>query len=202
MHAETLYLKTKNLVGKIKNAEFLKEFYLAGGTGLALQLGHRKSMDLDFFSKNYPPQEQLIQDISRYSPKVTQQSKGTLDVYIDDVKVSFFEYKYPLLESTINYQGLEIAQMLDIACMKVSAIASRGTKKDFVDLYMILQCKSLEEILNAFEKKYEDVGYQRLHLLKSLVYFEDAESDPEPDYLIELKWDDVKVYLEKQVANF
>lgn len=81
---------------------------------------------------------------------------------------------------------------LDIACMKIAAISQRGTKKDFVDLYVLLQKYTLDEMLKAFEKKYTGTSYQKLHILKSLVYFDDAENDPEPDYISPIKWEDVK----------
>ncbi|MBU0535191.1 nucleotidyl transferase AbiEii/AbiGii toxin family protein [Patescibacteria group bacterium] len=195
MHEETLSIETKKVLEKIQTEETLKAFYLAGGTALALQLGHRKSVDLDFFSQNYPAQEALLQNLNKYKPTVVQQDRGTLDVFIDKVKVSFFEYKYPLLEKTIKYKTIELAQLLDIACMKIAAISQRGTKKDFVDLYMLLQKYSLDEILKAFEKKYSGINYHKLHILKSLVYFDDADSDPEPDYLLNLSWNDVKTFI-------
>ena len=199
MHEETLYIKTKNTLEKIQAVPTLQGFYLAGGTALALQLGHRKSIDLDFFSQKYPSQEQLIQALNRYQPVIAQRATGTLDVFIDEVKVSFFDYKYPLLKTTILFKQIELASTLDIACMKIAAISQRGTKKDFVDLYVLLQKYTLGEILDAFEKKYKGVGYQKLHILKSLVYFDDAENDPEPDFLTPINWKDVKSYL-KAVA--
>lgn len=200
MHEETLYLKTKNALEKVRAEELLQSFYLAGGTALALQLGHRKSIDLDFFSQKYPPHEQLLQALKKYQPTIVQQSTGTLDIFINEVKISFFEYVYPLLENTIKYKELEIASPLDIACMKISAISQRGSKKDFVDLYFLLQKYTLDELFTAFEKKYKGIKYQRLHILKSLVYFDDAESDPEPDYIKPVKWEDVKKLLLKSVV--
>lgn len=195
MHEETLYLKTKRTLEKIQAEEILKNFYLAGGTALALQLGHRKSVDLDFFSPKYPSQEQLLQTLNKYSPTVAQQAVGTLDIFIDEVKVSFFEYKYPLLEDTLAYKNIALAKLLDIACMKIVAISQRGTKKDFVDLYVLLQKYPLKEIMQAFEKKYQGIAYQKLHILKSLVYFYDADNDPEPDYITPINWITVKQFL-------
>lgn len=195
MHEETLYIETKNVLEKIQTRETLRGFYLAGGTALALQLGHRKSVDLDFFSQNYPAQESLLQNLNKYQPTVLQQDEGTLDIFIDKVKISFFEYKYPLLEKTVKYKAIELAQLLDIACMKIAAVAQRGTKKDFADLYMLLQKYSLDEILKAFEKKYRGINYHKLHILKSLVYFDDADNDPEPDYLLKLNWVDIKAFI-------
>jgi predicted nucleotidyltransferase component of viral defense system len=192
MYEETLYLKTKNTLEKIQNEHIIKSFYLAGGTALALQLGHRKSIDLDFFSHTYPSQEQILQNLNKHKPTIILQDRGTLDVFIDEVKVSFFDYKYTLLEDTIPYKQIRLASALDIACMKITAISQRGTKKDFVDLYVLLQKYSLEQILQAFEKKYAGTNYHKLHILKSLVYFDDAERDPEPDYLFPIHWNEVK----------
>lgn len=194
MYEETLYLKTKNVLEKIQGEEILKSFYMAGGTSLALQLGHRKSVDLDFFSSKYPANEKLLQALVKYKPVITQQIKGSLDLFIDEVKVSFFEYPYPLLERTILFKQIHLAGVLDVACMKLAAIAQRGARKDFVDLYVILQKFKLTEILVAFERKYRDVDYPKLHILKSLVYFDDAEMDPEPDYITPIKWEDVKAF--------
>lgn len=199
MYENTLYPKTLTTLEKIQQTEIIKSFYLAGGTALALQLGHRKSNDLDFFSQKYPLQENLIKAISTYRPTIIQQATGTLDLLIDDVKVSFFNYDYPLIKPLIQYRDIKLASSLDIACMKIVAIAQRGTKKDFVDLYFILQNEKLSTIYTAFEKKYKNTKYQKLHVLKSLVYFDDANDDPEPDYLIPIKWENVKEYLEKQV---
>lgn len=195
MHEETLYLKTKNTLERISGDEILKPFYLAGGTALALQLGHRKSIDLDFFSQQFPSPEALLQALNKYNPVLAQQDKGTLDVFIDNVKISFFEYKYPLLGDTIPFKQTKLCSKLDIACMKIAAISQRGTKKDFVDLFVLLQTYSMEEIMKAFETKYTGTDYQKLHILKSLVYFDDAEKDPEPDYLTPIKWDEVKRFL-------
>ncbi len=195
MHEETLYLKTKTTLERICSETILSDFYLAGGTALALQLGHRKSIDLDFFSQSYPTHEQLLQTLRKYQPTIIQQAKGTLDVFVDEVKVSFFEYKYPLLKDTVTYKQLKLASVLDIACMKIAAISQRGTKKDFVDLYVLLQKYTLEEILKSFEKKYTGTDYQKLHILKSLVYFDDAESDPEPDYISPIEWREVKRFI-------
>lgn len=200
MYEETLYLKTKNTLSKIQDEKILEDFYLAGGTALALQLGHRKSIDLDFFSKDYPKQDVLLQSLSKYNPTIAQNSIGTLDTFIDDVKVSFFNYSYSLLKDTVTFNNVELASIIDIACMKLVAISQRGTKKDFVDLYVILQKYKFDEILEAFERKYDSMNYQKLHILKSLVYFEDAEADPEPDYLTPIKWDEVKEYLSTLVS--
>lgn len=202
MHDNTLYPNTSKVLDLLQEQSFLSNFYLAGGTALALQLGHRKSIDLDFFTAAFPSQEILVQYLSVFKPTITQQDAGTIDVYIQDVKVSFLQYPYPLINSLLPYKNIHIASILDIACMKISAISSRGSKKDFVDLYFILQMHTLEEVFTAFSSKFADTKYQIFHLLKSLVYFADAEADPNPDFLVPIGWDVVKSTLESQVLAF
>lgn len=202
MHEETLYPKTKQVLAELQNLDLLHNFYLAGGTGLALQLGHRKSIDLDFFTPKYPKPISLLQNLTQYNPRVISESAGTLDLEIHDVKVSLLEYTHNLLEPLIDYQKIKIASVLDIACMKITAISSRGTRKDFIDLKFILEIYSLSKILAAFEKKYTQVKYNKLHILKSLVYFADAEQDPNPDCVVECNWKEVKEQIRTEVKQF
>jgi predicted nucleotidyltransferase component of viral defense system len=139
MHEATLYPKTKQILDQISSEPFLNHFYLAGGTALALQLGHRKSSDLDWFSPQFPKIQLLLQNLNKYKVTVTQTAPGTLDTLIDGVKVSFLEYTYPMIEKLVPFNGIQMASVSDIACMKITAISSRGSKKDFVDLYEILR---------------------------------------------------------------
>lgn len=202
MYPQTLYPKTKQVLTTLKSLPLLKKFYLAGGTALSLQLGHRKSIDLDFFSAQFPDVEIIKQNLAPYHPVIIQEAPGTLDVLIDDVKVSFLEYRYSMLEPTTEYEGVPLASIIDIACMKISAVSSRGSKKDFIDLYKILQMTDLKAVLASFEKKFVEVKYQKAHLLKSLVYFFDAEDDPDPDYIDNIRWNEVKQALVVAVKNY
>lgn len=202
MHDDTLYPKTNIVLVALQSEAFLSQFYLAGGTALALQIGHRKSIDLDFFIAQFPSQVTLVHDLSTFKPTISQQATGTLDVYIQDVKVSFLEYPYPLINPLVTYEKIQMASVLDIACMKVIAISSRGSKKDFVDLYFILKTYSLEQIFAAISSKFVDTKYQTFHLLKSLVYFVDAEADPDPDFTTSVSWELVKSTLENQALAF
>lgn len=156
--------------------EFKKEFYLAGGTGLALQLGHRDSIDFDFFSlKNINTNGIFlkIKDIFKdHDIKKIQDEKNTLTVLIDkDVKLSFFTCKYKLVKKLINEPYLTIASIEDIACMKFSAITNRATNKDYIDLYFILQKTSLKNLLECLQKKMPELETNLV--LKSLIYFKD-----------------------------
>jgi len=201
IYEDTLYPKTKGVLETIQHQPLLQDFYLAGGTALALQIGHRKSIDLDFFISELPSTDQIITALSSNNPTITQQTQSGIDMYIQEVKVSFLQYSYPLLAPLVSYQQIKLASIEDIACMKVSAIASRGMKKDFVDIFFILKIMSLEDLLHNFQKKYQGIQYQTLHLLKSLVYFNDAEGDPDPDYLTPVDWEEVKSTLQSAVLK-
>lgn len=202
MYPATLYPKTVQVLEKICNQSFLAGFYLAGGTALALQLGHRKSIDLDFFTQDSFNPKTLLRELAVFNPTVLQETTGTLDVMIDDVKVSFFEYKYPLLEQFTEFSGILLASVLDIACMKFTAISSRGSRKDFIDLYFVLNTLSLNHIFEQFEIKFQNIKYSRTHILKSLTYFVDAETDPDVDYLIPISWEEIKQSLTKDVVEY
>jgi len=178
---------------KISEQDFLGNFYLVGGTALAIHLGHRESIDLDFFSGKDFSLEKLKKEIGSIGRYVlANEAEGTLDGMLDDVKVTFLRYEYPLLFPLVDFDGTKLADERDIAGMKIDAISSRGSKKDFVDLYFLLEKYSLSELFSFFEKKYSHIGYNKMHLLKSLVYFADAEDQTMPKMLRDVSWDSVK----------
>jgi len=198
MHKEVLSKKTERLLIKIK--DICKDFYLVGGTALALQVGHRKSIDLDWFSKKSFSVRQLKIKLKKIGKlKIIQEEEYTLNCVLDGVRLSFFRYPYKNISSLIKYENIKLASIKDIACMKIDAISSRGSKKDFIDLYFILKKFSLEELLKMFDKKYKGIEYNRLHILKSLSYFEEAEKDPMPIMLKGIKWSDVKDKIKEEV---
>ncbi|GBE27430.1 hypothetical protein BMS3Bbin03_01355 [bacterium BMS3Bbin03] len=190
------------LYNKLKKQKWLRDFYLAGGTALALQIGHRRSVDFDFFSQKSINNEHLSINLSNIGLfKKLSEAKDTLYGILDGVRVSFISYNYPLIGKLITEESMQIASLEDIACMKLSAIASRGTKKDFIDIYFLLQISSLETLFKLFEKKYAISDYHYM-LLKSLIYFEDAENDPIPILLTGIDWEDVKNNLKSKVKKF
>lgn len=193
MHRETLAPETRRVLEKISKQSFIKDFYLVGGTALALHFGHRESVDLDFFSAQDFSLEKLKKEISTLGQyRLTNEEDGTLDGMLDDVKLTFIRYEYPLLFPLVDFDGVKLADERDIACMKIDAISSRGSRKDFIDLYILLEKYSLPELLTFFEQKYSHIEYNKLHLLKSLAYFEDAEEDVMPKMLKDISWDTVK----------
>jgi hypothetical protein len=202
MHEQTLAVKTQETLALIKDLPLLTDFYLAGGTGLALQLGHRRSIDLDFFTPNFPHHQALLKVLKSFTPEVTQVNPGTLDVIINQTKVSFLEYDYPMVADLAIYRNLKLAKVRDIATMKLSAITSRGSRKDFIDLYFILEKYSLAQVLTDFTQKFAGVDYSQNLLLRSLVYFVEADSEPSPEMLINTSWEEIKKGLTAQVTAY
>jgi len=186
----------------LRDANLLAGFYLAGGTGLALQFGHRLSRDLDFFSQELFGEEALLQRLTALGDlSVSSKDRATLHATVLGTKTSFIEYTYPLLYPTKNYLEVAVADARDIACMKLSAIAGRGAKRDFVDLYFCARNYGLKEMLALFERKFAQTHFSRIHLLKSLTYFADAEKDPMPHMLEALDWNTVKQFFMLEVPR-
>ena len=118
--------------------------------------------------------------------------KNTLNLFIDGVKLNFLYYPYKLLEDFVIYKNVKISSTVDIACTKLITISSRGSKKDFIDLFVLLQTFTLSELFDCLEKKYEGVGYNKQHIMKLLVFFSDADNQPMPKLHIDTNWDLVK----------
>jgi len=191
----------QTLFNTLKNDSWINEYYLAVGTGLALQYNHRKSVDFDFFKDYDFTNEEIIEKLRNIGKvQVQSEAKNTLHALVDNIQVSFLGYKYPLLKDFSTVGHIKIADHLDIACMKLSAIVSRGTKKDFVDLYFLLQNFKLDELFHHYEKKYAVKDYTYI-LLKSLVYFEDADQDPMPVLYEPVSWEKIKYTITKEVQK-
>jgi predicted nucleotidyltransferase component of viral defense system len=193
---------TLELLKQLSILEELNGFALAGGTSLALQLGHRVSIDLDFFSLNSFDEIFLLEKLrEKYSAvNILLQKKNSLNIFINNIRTDFISHQYPLCKPIINEDGLLLFSMEDIAAMKLSAVASRGSKKDFIDIYFILQHFSLEEILEFMKRKYPELN--QMQVLMSLTYFDDAENSLEPVMLIKTDWAEVKKHLLEAVKKF
>lgn len=178
------------------------KWYLAGGTALALQAGHRKSVDLDFFTELKDFDEKKVEKLlsSQGTWVTTSMSEGTLYGEFFGTKMSFIAYPFFMPATQMRKYGtIAIVTPQDIAVMKVIAISQRGRKRDFFDLYWI--CKNvqiLSEILPRVHEQYT-IKQNFTHILKSLVYFEDAESDPDPEINFDANWETVKSFFEKEI---
>lgn len=180
----------------------LDGFYLAGGTGLALHLGHRRSVDLDLFSETEFASTALRDRLRDLEGRLKlETAPGTVHLRLHGTKVSFLHYPYPLLFPTRQFEGLAVADPRDIACMKLDAIANRGSRRDFVDLCLAANSYGLHEICEWFGTKYAAVSYSRTHLFKALTYFTDAEQQPMPDMILPLDWAAVKQFFLTEVPR-
>lgn len=185
------------VAGELAKTGVLSEFYLAGGTGLALQLGHRVSVDLDLFTeRHFEPR--AVRDALRHSGgfRLDQIAEGTLHAEVGGVRLTFLRYDYPLLFEAARFQELTVASPRDIACMKLEALSSRGSRRDFVDLYFVLQGIQLRELLELFGRKYATAAPNQVHLAKAMTYFVDAEQEPMPRMLQPADWKQIKQFFE------
>lgn len=191
-------------VGIIRQSAALKGFYLAGRTSCAIQLGHRISVDLDFFQEAQFHADELSQQlvVEGITLKEEEVSPGTVKGQLAGTAVSFFHYPYPLLSTPIEWEGILLADLVDIALMKITAIASRGAKKDFVDLYYILQHLGPQNVFSRFSEKYPLDRLDPYHYMRSLTYFEDAEAEPDPRMLISWRWEDTKSYFKNVITEW
>lgn len=206
LHYEALPSSANKAVGILANAEWLKKskWYLAGGTALAFQAGHRRSVDLDFFSfVDDFSTDKLIKRFPKSDFKVTSVREGTLYGQLLDTKISFIAY--PFFKPSEPYKWYGCIRMLDpkdIAVMKIVAISQRGRKRDFVDLYWyVLSREPLIEVLQKLPAQYPTVAHDYQHILKSLMYFADAEPDPMPKIFFNASWPDIKKYFRKEVPE-
>lgn len=199
LYLETVESSTLELLKKLQRLPVLEQTRLVGGTALALQLGHRKSIDLDFFGTVDCESEYLRESIAGIASLTILKESPHIHIYIvDGIKVDIVNYKYPWLDDVVLEQGLRLASVSDIAAMKITAIIGRGTKKDFIDIAFLLHHFSLEEILHFYAAKYNDSSV--FMAMKSLAYFDDAESDPMPDMFVNQSWQQVKAYILSKIS--
>ncbi len=204
MHPKVLSPRAWAVVKGIASARLLDGWFLAGGTALALQFGHRLSEDFDFFRAGEVEPQVLIDGMSRHGRLAIQsRAAGTLHVTLDRIRLSFLRAQSPLLFHGTPYRALQVADPRDIAVMKLVAIGGRGSRKDFVDLFFLLRSGiALETIMDLVRKRFAGIDYNDYHLLKSLVYFDDAESEPMPRMLRRASWPEIKKTIVAEVKRF
>jgi hypothetical protein len=191
---------------ELRRHSFMADFYLAGGTALALQIGHRISTDLDWFST-----ARLLLTLEREVLTQTLGATGQLEVIADQdgmlytrlfgVDVSFLHQHHPLLEPTVEYRDVQLASPTDIGLMKLAAINSRGTRRDFVDLYCLREVVTLDRLLELATLKYTDRPSFLAIAARALAYFEDAEQQPMPTMLVSVNWAEVRAYCEAEARR-
>ena len=187
---------------------FLREcgMYLAGGTALALQLGHRESLDYDFFTTQDFNDLEIFERLKKFDPKLTiiQQARNTLYVNMRGITVSMFKYIYPLVQPAVRLEHVDLASLQDIGAMKIQAIIDRGTRRDFIDFWVLLNELTLDQMLVAHQNKYGQAHNTYL-ALQALMYFSDAEEETsmaQRKILVPLEWKKVKSDILKHVFEF
>ncbi len=204
LHQETIRPEAFELLKKLCKEPFISDFALAGGTALSLILGHRISVDLDFFTlKSFDP-EYIHLSLLKYKYKVDKddiiKTGNTLNCQIDNVKVQFLGHLYKQLRPTEEAEGVRLYSLEDITAMKVNAVCNRGAKKDFWDLNELLKNNDLSKLIDLFKEKYDIDNIA--HVLASLSYFQDAERDNDPIVIKKISWTEVKQNINKHIQNY
>lgn len=179
LQTRTIEPRTLEILKRLMALPKVNAFYLVGGTALALQLGHRFSIDLDLFTVESFDKEVLLESLAmEFEITVESEGEQMLLTYIEGIKVDFVKMGYPILFPPIELEGVRMLDIRDISAMKLKAIAQRGSKKDFYDIYYLSEIHSLADMLSVFKAKFK--MFEIFHIVKSLTYFEDAESFADP----------------------
>jgi hypothetical protein len=202
-HPEILGRRQQRVLAHVGPVLSKRGFFLVGGTAIALQLGHRRSVDFDWFTLQRFDPLQLAQDLRDQGVQFVtdSESPGTLHGAVGGVQISLIRHNYPFLAPLRLWRGsIQLAARADLAAMKLSAIAQRGAKKDFVDIYALgKRADSLEQLLRWYRKKFSVEDFT--HLLRSLTYFDDAEPDRLPRMIWKVNWRTIKDTIRRWVAE-
>lgn len=205
VHWNTVTPAMREIMSAFAETPLANEFYLAGGTALALQLGHRLSVDLDYFSQTQSDIPALAEPLRRalkdFAPVPSDSSWGNLVFLAGDVRVGFYGYGYDLVRPLNQTEAGRLASMQDIALMKMDALLARASRKDFYDLYFIGKRISLREVFDLAPQKYPSVRDFEAQVVKHMVYFERAEQETPPQMIEALEWDAVKDWFRKQAKD-
>lgn len=199
MFTKTLLPDTVRALKLVSDISIVKKSYLAGGTALALHLGHRISIDLDFFTPQIFNERTLAGELSQL-PEYKEEGTAWRTVWgkVANTKFSLFYYEYPLIKKTIPFAGIQMLSKEDIAAMKIHAIETRGTKRDFIDLYFLTKEFTLEQMLKFYDQKYGTLEDHLYIILRSMNYFIDADMDDLPEMLLSASWEEIKEYFRKE----
>ena len=199
LYYKTIAPETLELLKKIQEIELFKKLRLVGGTSLALQIGHRISIDLDLFGEINVPKLEITTALNQLGILKTIHSTNNIFIYsLNGIKVAIVNYPYPWLSNTLKIDQTNLATTKDIAAMKLAAITGRGSKKDFIDIYFLFKQYTLKQMLHFYNEKYHD-GSEFL-VLKSLAYFTDADDEIMPKMLNIITWNTMKEKI-KEILN-
>jgi hypothetical protein len=205
MFKRTLPEASQRLLSELHNDISQLKFYLGGGNGLAMQLGHRISEDFDFFTTEKFQPDLLSRSLeNKYEYQETMISAGTLYCNIEGVKTSFIFYQIPLIYPVVKFGKIEIADWQDIMAEKFKVLSQRGSRKDFHDVYACFNIRNLSiaEGISILKRRFAETNINYYHILKSLVYFEDAENEPQLILLKPVAWQTVKDFFKQNLPEF
>ena len=191
LHYKSVSAELLELLEFVMNQREFNEFNLVGGTSLALQMGHRISIDIDLFGASEIDEDLFLEVLKKYGTvQVIKKSKNILICSVNGVKVDFVNYQYRLLESPLLEENIRLVKKKDIAAMKVNAVAGRGSIKDFIDIYFLLNEFSIKEMIGFYLQKYPDGS--EFMVRKSLTYFDDADNEEAPILFHDISWSEIK----------
>jgi hypothetical protein len=201
-HWNVVTPQMRRLFLHIGDQAFSHRFYLAGGTALSLQIGHRRSVDFDFFSVtdeiDEKSRKEIIAGISTSPMQIIESVGGNLLVLVDSIRVGFFSYGYPLVDEPIHCENALLASLNDIGLMKCDALISRGSRKDFYDLFFISRYIQFDDLLKLGIQKYQLFRDFPLMVLESMTIFDNADRDLQPELYENIPWDQVKQFFVEQ----
>ena len=187
------------LLTSLMNEEAFQNFVLVGRTSLALQLGHRLSVDIDLFGKSEIDENYFLSTLRKFGEIIVlKKSKNILICSVNGIKVDFVNYNYNWLDDYIEVDLIRLASKKDIGAMKLNAIAGRGSKKDFIDLFFLMEEFTIDELLAFYLQKFDDGS--EFMVRKSLTYFDDADLEETPTLLNKISWDEIKGKILKKIV--
>jgi hypothetical protein len=202
MHAEVLPPEQQACLRQLGPVATAGGFHLVGGTAVAMHLGHRQSVDFDWCTQQFPGEPvNFAAALAGHGVSLapTSLAHGTVHGSVDGVKVSFLEFKPPLLEPTLDWPeyGCRLAGLSDLAAMKLLAVSQRGTKKDFIDVHALGGAMPLQAMIDAYCRRFGLTDSGRV--LAALCYFDDADTEPMPTMLVPADWEGIKQAIRRQV---
>ncbi|NMC12377.1 MAG: nucleotidyl transferase AbiEii/AbiGii toxin family protein [Chloroflexi bacterium] len=201
LYWNTISHAMKEIKAEFGRSDLAEKFYLAGGTALALQLGHRQSIDLDFFTQNEDisiSRQQVEVSLPLFHPLLVDSSWGNFIFLINSIRVGFFTYGYPLIAPLIDTNGIQLASLADIGLMKMDALLRRASRKDFHDLYAICQIIPLQDLLILAPQRYPGIRDFEAKIIRHLVFFERADLEAPIPLLQQVSWEEVKDFFRQQ----
>jgi hypothetical protein len=199
VHWETVTPGLRALLEALGPLPWMEGFYLAGGTALALRIGHRRSIDLDFFSSTDPidaaRRRTILDALVAYEPETIEDVDGNLLLVVEnELHIAFLSYGYPLLEEPDQLARVDVASLRDVGLMKLDAVIGRGSRKDFIDLYFVARHCPLKNLLALSSEKYPYARDFPLMAVESLLRFENADRDRQPEMLEGADWSTVRAF--------